>query len=226
MRLSDDTFRVAVPELSSERLLHDHNGSETTVETSLTLCNHFNGETFVFSCGEERAGTCRFDVILDSGGTGGGNALAHVHPAASEKFEVKRGRLAVVMRGVEKILEAGQSAVIPAGTAHYFRNAHNGQTEATVEFAPAQHHVRFFKNFAILTETHPQWFSPKGDPSLLLIALVLHTYRNHLYLAGIPVLLQKVLFAMLSPIARIRGYRLAIDAPVNSRQNYETEISG
>jgi mannose-6-phosphate isomerase-like protein (cupin superfamily) len=214
-----------MPDSRSERPLHDHNGSETTVETSLTLRNHFNGETFVFSCGEEGAETCRFDVILDSGGTGGGNALAHVHPAASERFEVKRGRLAVVMRGVEKIVESGQSVIIPAGTPHYFRNAHNGQTEATVEFEPAQRHVRFFKNFAILTEMHPEWFSPKGDPSLLLIALVLHTYRNHLYLAGIPVLLQKVLFAMLSPIARIRGYRLAIEAPASNRQNDGTEMS-
>lgn len=85
---------------------------------------------------------------------------------------------------------------------------------------------RLFKNFAVLTEMHPEWFSPKGDPSLLLIALVLHTYRNHLYLAGVPVLLQKVLFAMLSPIARIRGYRLAIEASASEGQNDGTEMSG
>jgi mannose-6-phosphate isomerase-like protein (cupin superfamily) len=180
-------------------------------EPTVTIRNAFNGETFLFTedeAGEER---CRFDVILESGGSGGGNALVHVHPLASETFNVKSGRLAVVMRGVEQVAEAGHSITIPAGMPHCFRNADTGKTEATVEFAPAQRHLRFFQNFATLTEKRPEWFSPKGDPRLLLIALVLHTYRDHLYLADIPVFAQKLLFAALSPIARLRGYRLEVE---------------
>ncbi|MGL4439672.1 MAG: cupin domain-containing protein [Bosea sp. (in: a-proteobacteria)] len=182
----------------------------------LTIRNAFNGETFVFTEGETGPEACRFDVILEHGGSGGGNALVHVHPVASETFTVKSGRLAVVMRGVEQIAEAGQSIIIPAGTPHHFRNADAGPTEATVEFAPAQQHRRFFENFATLTETRPEWFSPRGDPNLLLIALVLHTYRDHLYLAGIPVVVQRLLFAALAPLARLRGYSLAIE-PLESR---------
>lgn len=51
----------------------------------------------------------------------------------------------------------------------------------------------------------------KGDPNLLLIALVMHSYRDHLYLAGIPVFVQKLIFAALSPLARLRGYRLEVE---------------
>jgi mannose-6-phosphate isomerase-like protein (cupin superfamily) len=184
----------------------------TMIEPVLTIRNAFNGETFVFTAGE----TSRFDVILEQGGSGGGNALVHVHPGASETFTVKSGRLAVVMRGVEQIAKPGQSITIPAGTPHHFRNADAGPTEATVEFTPAQQHRRFFENFATLTERRPEWFSPKGDPHLLLIALVLHTYRDHLNLATIPVVVQKLLLAALSPLARLRGYRLAIE-PLESR---------
>jgi quercetin dioxygenase-like cupin family protein len=177
----------------------------------LRLINAFNSETFVFSGNENEPAVARFDVILAPGGSGGGNALVHVHPGASETFEVKSGRLAVVVRGVEQFAEAGQSITIPAGTPHHFRNADAGPTEATVEFVPAQQHLRFFKNFATLAQSRPQWFSAKGDPHLLLIALVLHRYRGHLYLAGIPIFVQKLLFAALSPLARLRGYRLEIE---------------
>jgi Cupin domain len=181
------------------------------IEPALTIRNHFNGETFVFAEGDGGSDKCGFDVILEHGGSGGGNALVHVHPVASETFTVKSGRLAVVMRGFEQIAEPGKSITIPAGAPHYFRNADAGRTEARVEFAPAQQHLGFFRNFATLTEKRPEWFSPKGDPHLLLIALVLHTYRDHLYLARIPIFVQKLLFAALSPLARLRGYRLAIE---------------
>ena len=62
---------------------------------------------------------------------------------------------------------------------------------------------------AAAKRTH--WFSERGDPHFLLIALILHTYRNHLYLAGPPLLLQKILFAVLAPLARLKGCRLEIE---------------
>jgi mannose-6-phosphate isomerase-like protein (cupin superfamily) len=177
----------------------------------LRLVNAFNGETFVFSPTGSAPEVACFDVILAPGGSGGGNALVHVHPGASETFKVKSGRLAVVMRGVEHVVEAGQAITIPPGVPHHFSNADAGQTAATVSFEPAQQHLRFFANFAMLVEKRPQWFSAKGDPNLLLIALVLHAYRGHLYLAGAPILLQKLLFSLLAPLARLRGYRLEIE---------------
>ena len=63
----------------------------------------------------------------------------------------------------------------------------------------------------MLTKKRPEWFSAEGDPNLLLIALLLHSYRDHLYLAGIPVFVQKLIFAALSPLARVRGYRLEVE---------------
>lgn len=183
----------------------------TEVEAKRVIRNPFNGETFIFSKGDFGGDECRFAVVLESGGTGGGNALVHFHPLASETFTVKSGRLAVVMRGIKQFVEVGQSVTVPAGTPHHFRNADTGQTAVVVEFAPAQHQLRFFQNFATLAEGRPEWFSAKGDLHLLLIALVLHTYRDHLYLAGIPVIVQKFLFKVLAQIARLQGYRSAIE---------------
>jgi hypothetical protein len=153
----------------------------------------------------------RFRVILDAGGSGGGNALVHIHPHADETFEVVSGRLCVVVNGVEQIVEAGQSATITKGAPHYFKNAHTGITESVVTFSPPQQQLRFFQNFATLAQTRPEWFSPSGGPKLLLIGLVLHQYADHLYLAGMPISIQKVFFAVLATVARWRGYRLAIE---------------
>jgi len=80
----------------------------------------------------------------------------------------------------------------------------------TVSFSPAQQHRAFFRNFACLSEACPHWFSEEGKPDLLLMALVLHAYRDHLYLSGVPIWLQKSVFAMLAPVARLMGYKMVI----------------
>ena len=176
-------------------------------EPGITLRNAFNGETFIFPDDPGVSDVTRFDVLLEPGGSGGGNALRHVHPQAEERFTVRAGCLVVVIAGEEHRLAAGQSAVVPRGAPHFFRNGGGDVAEFTVAFAPAQQHRRFFMAFAALAERRPGWFSAQGDSHLLLIALHLHRFADHLYLAGPPVWLQKLAFALLAPMARLCGYR-------------------
>ena len=175
-----------------------------------TIQNKFNGETFIFHGDGNDPSVARFDVVLGIGGSGGGNALVHVHPQSEERFIVQSGRLRVVVEGVAGHFGPGEVAVVPRGASHYFENDHDGETVATVEFRPAQQFVHFFANFPKLAEEHPTWFSPKGDPHLLLIAVTLQTYPDHLYLAGIPIWLQKWMFSLLAQIGRRCGYRVLI----------------
>lgn len=190
--------------------------TETT--TGTVLRNAFNGETFIFPAEGDEDGVSRFDVELDRGGSGGGNALVHVHPEAEERFLVRSGRLKVVIRGVEHIVEAGETAIIPKGEPHYFLNDSQGPMRATVEFRPAQSFTQFFENFASAAERRPEWFSKKGDPHLLLIAVTLSAYPDHLYLAGVPIWLQRMIFSLLAPVARWRGYSVLI-APGSRRRS-------
>ncbi|WP_342725150.1 cupin domain-containing protein [Bradyrhizobium sp. B097] len=182
-----------------------------SIERGLTLVNAFNKETFIFSGPLDDPTTARFDLRLEQGGSGGGNALVHVHPGADEHFLVRKGRIKVVISGKEQSIGPGERAVVPRGQPHFFANAGEEPAEFTVEFTPAQQHLRFFANFASIAAKRTHWFSKQGDPHFLLIALLLHTYRNHLYLAGPPILLQKILFRILAPLARLKGYRMEID---------------
>jgi mannose-6-phosphate isomerase-like protein (cupin superfamily) len=175
---------------------------------NIAIRNAFNGETFIFPIRQEDPSQARITLQLDPGGTGGGNALEHVHPVADETFCVLTGRLEVVMAGQHHDLYPGDSLTIPRGRPHYFFNSGKGVTTASVNFSPAQNHTAFFKAFATLTQERPEWFSAKGDPNLLLIALFLNRYPDHLYLAGRPVWLQKALFRVLARLALWRGYRL------------------
>jgi mannose-6-phosphate isomerase-like protein (cupin superfamily) len=177
-----------------------------TEQPRTVLRNAFNKETFIFTGRTDDTEVARFDVVLGKGGSGGGNALVHVHPLAEERFIVSAGRIKVVIEGREQIVAAGESAVVPRGKPHYFVNAWDGDTEFTVEFRPAQQHLLFFANFARMTAEHSEWFSAKGDPPFLLIAASLNNFRDHIYLARPPVWLQKALFAALAPFARLMGY--------------------
>ncbi|QFU15119.1 cupin domain-containing protein [Microvirga thermotolerans] len=175
----------------------------------MVVVNAFNRETFIFTK-PEKPEYAEFEVHLEPGGSGGGNAISHVHPATDETFTVRSGRLGVSINGVMNTLESGESITVPRGAPHFFVNAHEGDTEIVVRFTPAQKQLRFFLNFSTATVTHPEWFSAKGEPPLLLMALTLHTFKDHFYVAGPPIWLQKLLFAALSPIARLRGYRILV----------------
>jgi hypothetical protein len=55
-------------------------------------------QAFIFT-GTDDPNVASFDVVLGKGGSGGGNALVHVHPLAEERFLVTSGRIKVVFDG-------------------------------------------------------------------------------------------------------------------------------
>ncbi|TAU82436.1 cupin domain-containing protein [Rhizobium leguminosarum] len=171
--------------------------------------NAFNRETFIFHQGI-RSGANSFTVVLEAGGSGGGNALKHVHPTSDERFFVKRGAVVITVGPDQFLVSAGEEMTVPAGKPHCFHSAWDGVTEMVVEFSPVGQQMQFFANFAALVSLRPEWFHPDGRPHILLMALKLATFSNSLYLSGIPVWLQKWLFAALAPIATLRGYRMLI----------------
>ncbi|WP_262269841.1 cupin domain-containing protein [Microvirga yunnanensis] len=175
----------------------------------LTLVNAFNDETFVFTTPESTE-AAEFEVRLGPGGSGGGNAMVHIHPKTDETFTVRSGRLTVSIDGQMHELRPSEMITVLAGKPHFFRNAHDGNTVVIIRFTPAQHQLRFFLNFATIAQNRPEWFGSKGEPSFLLMALTLHTFKDHFYVAGPPVWAQKMLFATLAPIARLIGYKVVI----------------
>lgn len=129
----------------------------------------------------------------------------HVHPRQDKTFSVLSGELAVVTDGDERLLAAGEDVTIPAGVPHTTRNA--GETEARVlyEVRPPLAQEQIMRTFFALARDGKT--SADGLPHPLQLAVILDTYPGNFYAASPPVAVQKVLFKLLAPLGRLRGYK-------------------
>ncbi len=183
----------------------------STITIGMRLRNEFNKETFIFTHDVADASIAEFDVHLDPGGSGGGNAMEHIHPHADERFTVHRGAIAVTVNGISHHVAAGESFTVPMGASHCFRNAVDDKTELTIRFSPSGQQLRFFANFATIVSQKTNWFKSDGAPHFLLMALILSVYRDCYFVAGPPFWLQRAIFGALAPLARLRGYSIDVE---------------
>ncbi len=127
----------------------------------------------------------------------------HVHPRQQEHFEVISGSLGVRIAGCEQILRVGESVAVPPGTPHTIWSAGEGETHLIVEFKPALQTDIFFETMFALARDGKT--NSQGIPSIIQFASGASEYG--MYVTSPPILLQKVLFAVLGPLARAFGYQ-------------------
>ena len=130
---------------------------------------------------------------------------AHIHGSQEERFVVLSGRMGVRSGGQERILEAGEEAVVVPGVPHTFWNASlSGEVlHHVVELRPALDSERFFETVFGLRRDGK--LVEGKTPNPLMMAPVVVEYEN--WLAGPPVILQRLLFPPLALLGRLLGYR-------------------
>lgn len=131
----------------------------------------------------------------------------HVHPLQEERFEVIRGSVEFAMGAQKVVCGPGESVVIPAGIAHTFKNAGDSESEMLAEYRPGlpRQSRRFFEVYfglarAGLTDS-------KGLPSIWQIAVEMPAMSDHVRLASPPWAVQRLVLAVLRPIAWLMGCR-------------------
>lgn len=165
------------------------------------LTNRETGERIAFLRRESRDGVaCAvFDFRLAPGGA---VPVEHMHAEQTERYVVERGTMTFSIDGAARTLSAGESIDILPGQFHTVRNAGDDEAAATVTFTPADGIEHFFESlFGLANEGKTK----AGAPSLLQVAAFIPQYRQ--YIAGPPVVAQRILFFFLGPIARLLGYR-------------------
>lgn len=101
-----------------------------TIESAAT------GERITFV--EVAADTGGERLVLDAVWPGPGRRAAeHVHPAMSERFDVRAGRACLRLDGVETELGPGEALTVPAGTRHLAWNPGPGEARLRLTFEPA-----------------------------------------------------------------------------------------
>jgi quercetin dioxygenase-like cupin family protein len=127
----------------------------------------------------------------------------HVHPKQETHAEVVSGTLRFVVDGRERRLGPGDAITIPAGAPHHFCNDGDEDAIAIQAARPALRTQEFFETYFGLAERGE--LDEHGAPSLLRSAVLGPAFADEIRLASPPWPIQRVAYALLGPIARLRG---------------------
>lgn len=167
--------------------------------------NPVTGQAIIFEPPDGRDAD-RFEARFRAGGFAG---PPHVHPRQQERFEVLAGRAGFRLGSRELELRAGRSLTIAAGEAHTYWNAGEGELRIINEFTPALACTRGFYEF-YFGMARAGRAGKDGLPNLWQIALNAEAFADHVRLAKPSWMVQRLLFAVLRPGARLLGYRRGV----------------
>ena len=131
----------------------------------------------------------------------------HIHTTFSEKFIVAGGTLSLMVNGEKKTLRAGESLLIPPGTPHKPFNETDSPVIVKGPFTPEYGIPEQFTVF--LTQAYGFFDESEANsqPPTALLQMSRFSPKYDSWLARPPVFLQKALFFVIGPTARLLGYR-------------------
>lgn len=142
------------------------------------------------------------DIQARPGAAGAGE---HLHPSMDERFTVVRGRVAFLLDGRRSVAGPGETVHIPPGVAHDWWNDGSEEARFVLEVQPATRYEAMMRNLFGLAQDGRT--DAKGKPHLLQLALFAREFADVARFTKPHRLIQAVLFRILAPIARLRGYR-------------------
>jgi quercetin dioxygenase-like cupin family protein len=162
------------------------------------LSNPVTGERIILQSAKTDRSRLQMQVA-----PGGARPPVHLHCRIAESFEVVEGALTLLVDGAERILGPGDAEHVAPGVAHTWWNSGDGTLRFNAEFKPAGNMRSFFETLCGLAAEGRM--SPSGDIAFLQIVASAPHWDT--YLAGPPLLAQRVLFSTLAPLAWALGYR-------------------
>jgi quercetin dioxygenase-like cupin family protein len=129
----------------------------------------------------------------------------HVHPHSEERFEILEGNLRAEVDGQEMSFSEGDTFTVAAGVPHTWWNEGELEARVRVSLQPEAGMESFLETIYGLAKDGKT--NAKGIPSPLQLAVTASAYFDTNYVASPPLAVQKVVFAVLRPVARLLGYR-------------------
>lgn len=129
----------------------------------------------------------------------------HYHPNQEEHFEVLRGTFRTHVGGVEKVYDTGETFVVPQNTPHWMCNISDEEGALLWQVRPALKTQSFFETMWGL-EADGLTFDD-GTPPLLHLAVILREYDKEFRASSPPYWVQRILFSIMAPIGKLKGYR-------------------
>ena len=122
-----------------------------------------------------------------------------------ERFTVLAGELTMKRGGRTSIVRQGESVTIEPDVWHDWWNASDRDARVRVEITPGERFAYMIETFYGLARLGHT--DAKGMPNLLQLSLSAPEFRDVIVFRWPPLGLQNMLFGVLAPIARWRGYQ-------------------
>lgn len=129
----------------------------------------------------------------------------HYHPFQTEFFRIISGELTVRTKSETFLLKQGDTLEIPPNTSHSMWNHSPQKTIVNWQVQPALQTEYFLETLFGLAGDNKT--NSSGVPSFLQKILTANKYRDSLRLTNPPFFFQKMVFALVSPIAAMCGFK-------------------
>ncbi len=173
------------------------------IRTGETIHNPVTGEriTFLATSRDTSGEAVVIETVVQPHGF---VAAAHVHPAQSERFTVKSGKLGMKAGGKKLALGAGDVVTVEPGTSHRFWNAGDDEVRFVCEVRPALQFESLLETmFALAADGKT---NRKGMPNPLRLAVIASAHFDTVRLPFPPAWLQKAGLVLGAPLGRLVGY--------------------
>ena len=127
----------------------------------------------------------------------------HIHPHATESYEVLAGELDLYVDGTWRRLAAGESASVAPGIPHTFRNRSDGPARVYNTHAPAMRYGEYFEGIHRVVRSGAVSDGRMTLKALLYLALLMTRFEDEIRSVDPP----HAMMIMLAWLARLLGYR-------------------
>ena len=129
--------------------------------------------------------------------------LVHFHPRQDEHFEILAGSIRAHVGREERVLRAGESLDVPAGTVHAMWNEGDAEARVIWQTRPALRSEDFFRTVGALAKQGR--LTSKGPRNPLVGASLLYRFRDEFRLGNLPRFVQAFALPPLAGLARLLG---------------------
>jgi quercetin dioxygenase-like cupin family protein len=107
--------------------------------------------------------------------------IVHMHPNSEDSFAVIDGTLEVCIDGEWRSVHAGETATVPAGVPHTFRNASDEAVKVDISMRPAGRSEAFFRDMhRLIQEGKIRRLPPKDPRSAIYAAMLIGEYPDEI----------------------------------------------
>ena len=167
------------------------------------IVNPVAGDSVTFLALPDASGT---ELVMEMTTVPGGQGPpVHVHPRSQETFTVVSGSIVVRENGREVVLLAGESYTVAPGVPHGFASHGDQEALTQVRMDRPGRMAEFLETFYELNRAGRT--DAEGKPCLPQIAVTFGALKDDIRTVVAPWPAQLALFALLGPIARLRGLK-------------------